>query len=82
MAQAQHTSSLARLEEAMIVLFCLIDEAYYTLLNPRSRRHESPSGSRTRRSSPWRSCSNFGAWSRNAPSCGMPSGSFRTCSRG
>lgn len=34
MAQPQHTPSLARLEEAVIVLFCLIDDAY-TTLNPR-----------------------------------------------
>ena len=40
MAQPQHTPSLAHLEEAVIVLFCLIDDAY-TLLNPRARRHES-----------------------------------------
>jgi hypothetical protein len=40
MAQPQHTSSLAHLEEALTVLFCLIDDAY-TLLNPRARRYES-----------------------------------------
>ena len=34
MAQPQHTPSLARLEEALIVLFCLIDDTY-TTLNPR-----------------------------------------------
>ena len=34
MAQPHHTPSLARLEEALIVLFCLIDDAYITL-NPR-----------------------------------------------
>ncbi len=36
MAQPQHTSPLAHLEEALTVLFCLIDDAY-ALLNPRSR---------------------------------------------
>src|ERR671939_1183203 len=40
MAQPQHTSSLAHLEEALTVLFCLVDDAY-TLLNPRARRYES-----------------------------------------
>src|SRR5829696_374180 len=40
MAQPQHTPSLACLEEAVTVLFCLIDDAY-TLLNPRPRRYES-----------------------------------------
>jgi hypothetical protein len=34
MAQPQHTPSLAHLEEALTVLFCLIDDAY-ALLNPR-----------------------------------------------
>lgn len=40
MAQPQHTPSLARLEEALTVLFCLIDDAY-GVLNPRARRYES-----------------------------------------
>ncbi|MDP8925428.1 MAG: transposase [Actinomycetota bacterium] len=39
MAQPQHTTpSLAHLEEALTVLFCLIDDAY-TLLNPYGARH-------------------------------------------
>ena len=33
MAQPQHTPSLAHLEEALTVLFCLIDDAY-AHLNP------------------------------------------------
>ncbi len=40
MAQPQHTHSLVRLEEAVTVLFCLIDDAY-ALLNPHARRYES-----------------------------------------
>ena len=40
MAQVQHTPSLASLEEAVTVLFCLIDDAY-ALLNPDGRTHES-----------------------------------------
>jgi hypothetical protein len=40
MAQPQHTPSLARLEEALTVLFCLVDDAYY-LLNPQGRRYEA-----------------------------------------
>jgi hypothetical protein len=40
MAHADHTRPFARTEEALIVLFCLIDDAY-TLLNPRARRYES-----------------------------------------
>ncbi len=41
MAQPNHTLRLAKTEEALTVLFCLIDDAY-TLLNPRgARRYES-----------------------------------------
>ena len=40
MAQSQHTPSLTRLEEALTVLFCLVDDAY-TLLNPHPGRYES-----------------------------------------
>lgn len=40
MAHTQHTPSLADLEDAVSVLFCLIDDAY-TLLNPNGRRYES-----------------------------------------
>jgi Transposase DDE domain len=40
MAQPQHTHSLAYLEEAVTVLFCLIDDTY-TLLNPHARGYES-----------------------------------------
>jgi hypothetical protein len=40
MAQPQHTPSLAHLEEALTVLFCLIDDAY-RLLNPRAESYES-----------------------------------------
>ncbi len=39
MAQPKHTPSLTSLEEAIIVLFCLLDDAY-TTLNPRWRNHE------------------------------------------
>lgn len=40
MAQAQHTPTLASLEEAVTVLFCLIDDAYRNL-NSNGRTHES-----------------------------------------
>lgn len=39
MARPQHTPPLASLEEALTVLFCLIDDAY-RLLNPKWRSHE------------------------------------------
>ena len=40
MAQMQHTPTLASLEEAITVLFCLIDDAY-ALLNPKGQGYES-----------------------------------------
>ncbi len=40
MAQPEHTPEFALLEEAITVLFCLIDDAYATL-NPKGRRYES-----------------------------------------
>ena len=40
MAHSNHTQRLARTEEALTVLFCLIDDAY-ALLNPGGRRYES-----------------------------------------
>jgi hypothetical protein len=40
MAHAQLTPPLARTEEALTILFCLIDDAYATL-NPKGRRYES-----------------------------------------
>jgi hypothetical protein len=40
MAQTHLTRELARTEEAIIVLFCLIDDAYYRL-NPSGRRYAS-----------------------------------------
>jgi hypothetical protein len=39
MAHLNHTSRLAHTEEALTVLFCLIDA--YALLNPKGRRYES-----------------------------------------
>ena len=51
MTQPHHTREFARTEGALIVvLFCLIDDAYYRL-NPKGRRYETLSkGSLTRRS--------------------------------
>ena len=40
MAHQHHTPRLARTEEAIIALFCLIDDAY-PHLNPRARCYES-----------------------------------------
>src|SRR5215208_1435285 len=40
MAHGQHTPTLASLEEAITILFCLVDDTY-TLLNPDGRSHES-----------------------------------------
>jgi hypothetical protein len=41
MARAHHTRRLARTEEALTVLFCLIDDDAYALLDPAGRRYES-----------------------------------------
>jgi hypothetical protein len=41
MAHTQHTHSLAHLEEALTVLFCLIDDTYTTLNPHGARRYES-----------------------------------------
>ena len=40
MTQKRHTHRFTRTEEAITVLFCLIDDAYANL-NPRGRRYES-----------------------------------------
>jgi hypothetical protein len=40
MARSNHTPRLAHTEEALTVLFCLIDDRY-RLLNPHARRYES-----------------------------------------
>ena len=40
MAHQHHTRRLAGTEEALTILFCLVDDAY-ALLNPRARRYES-----------------------------------------
>jgi Transposase DDE domain len=40
MARLHHTEALARTEDALTVLFCLIDDAY-ALLNPKAKSYES-----------------------------------------
>jgi hypothetical protein len=81
MAQLNHTPRLLETEEALTVLFCLIDDAY-ALLNPHgARRYEcikrlSDSG----RSSPSRSSSSCVAWRASARSCATHRGSSLTCS--
>src|SRR3712207_1932987 len=40
MARANHASRLSLTEDALSVLFCLIDDAY-ALLNPHARRYQS-----------------------------------------
>jgi hypothetical protein len=42
MAHTQHTHSLAHLEEALTVLFCLIDDAYAHLTTPAALDATSP----------------------------------------
>ena len=82
MAHAHHTRRLARTEEALTVLFCLIDDAY-CLLNPHGGRYQSLKRlSDSEVTAPLPSSSCCGAWRRaSARSCGTPrGGSSRTCS--
>jgi hypothetical protein len=81
MARPQHTHSLSHLEEALTVLFCLIDDAY-ALLNPYARRYESI---KRLSDSEIVTLALFqqlrGVESERARFCGMPSGSSLTCFR-
>jgi hypothetical protein len=86
MACHHHTPRLATTEEAVIVLFCLIDDAY-ARLNPRTpRRYESlKSASRTPRGYyPRLGVQQLrGVERANAPSsCATPPASSPTCSPG
>lgn len=81
MAPTHDTRRLALTEEALTILFCLIDDAY-TRLNPRAKSYESIkhlSDSEVIALALLQQ--SFGASKANAPSCGTPSGSSRTCSR-
>ena len=81
MARPQHTHSLPHLEEALTVLFCLIDDAY-RLLNPRgARRYESIKRLSDSEIITLALLQQLRAWRANARSCGMPSGSSSICSR-
>ena len=81
MAQPNHTPRLAHMEEALTVLFCLIDDAY-AHLNPRARYYESI---KRLADSEVITLALFqqlrGAWRANAPSCGTSRDSSLTCSR-
>jgi hypothetical protein len=85
MACHHHTPRLATTEEAVIVLFCLIDDAY-ARLNPRTRRYESlKSASGTPRGYyPRLGVQQLrGVERANAPSsCATPPASSPTCSPG
>ena len=81
MAQLNHTPRLAHTEEALTVLFCLIDDAY-RLLNPRgARRYKSI---KRLADSEVMTLALFQqlceAWRANALSCAMQRGFSRTCS--
>jgi hypothetical protein len=81
MAHGQHTPTLASLEEAITILFCLVDDTY-TLLNPDGRSHES-----LKRLSDCEVLTlalfqkSLGASRASGPSCATPKGSSRTCFR-
>jgi hypothetical protein len=84
----QHTPTIASLEEAITILFCLVDDTY-TLLNPDGRSHESlkrlsDSEVLTLALFQQRSSSSLGASRASGPSCARrkgSSGSSRTCFR-
>ena len=82
MARANHTPRLTLTEEALSVLFCLIDDAYAPL-NPHARRYESLkrlSDSEVIALALFQSSSV--ACRGSALSCATPRrGSSRTCSR-
>ena len=82
MAHANHTCRLAETEEALIVLFCLVDDAYASL-NPRARRYESlkrPSDSEVITLALFQQLR--GAQRARGLSCATQRGSSRTCSPG
>ena len=81
MAQPHHTRRLAQTEEALTVLFCLVDDIY-AWLNPKSKRYASfSSASRIRRSSPSLSFSSCGAPRAKDLSCATRRGSSHTSSQ-
>ena len=78
MAQPNHTPRLARTEEALTVLFCLVDDTY-ALLNPRAHSYESIkrlSDSEIVTLALFQQLRGVG--SEPVRSCGMPSGSSLT----
>jgi hypothetical protein len=81
MAQAQHTLTLASLEEAITVLFCLVDDTY-ALLNPKCQSHESLKKlSDSEVLTPWRSSNNLGGWRARGLSCATSNDSLFIYSR-
>jgi hypothetical protein len=82
MAHPQHTLSLDHLEEALTVLFCLIDDAYTTLNPQGAYRYETLKHlSDSEVIALWPSSSSLGAWSQSVRSCVTLSGSSVTCSQ-
>jgi hypothetical protein len=82
MAQVPHTHSLAHLEEALTVLFCLIDDAY-RLLNPHgARRYESIKRLSDSEIVTLALLQQLRGVESERSFCGMPSGCSPTCSRG
>jgi hypothetical protein len=70
MAQHAHlTREFSQTEEAVTVLFCLIDDAYRGSSTQKANATSSSRGSRTPRCSPWRSSGSFVAWRASALSC-------------
>ena len=69
MHQPEHARGFAQLEEALTVLFCLVDDIYQNI-NPNTRRYESLKKlSDSEVITLALSFSTCGAWRASAPSC-------------
>ena len=81
MDQSEHAREFALLEEAVTVLFCLVDEVYYNI-NPNGRRYESLKKLSDSEVIALALFSNLGALRVSAPSCATLRGSSLISSPG
>ena len=81
MARSNHTPRLAHTEEALTVLFCLIDDVY-RLLNLHARRYESLKRLSDSEVIALALFQQLRGVESSALSCATPRGSSRTCSPG
>jgi hypothetical protein len=79
-AHGQHTPTLASLEEAITIPFCLVDDTY-TLPNPNGRSHESLKRLSDSEILTLAHFQQLRASRASGPSCATRKGSSRTCFR-